>query len=40
MRVQGVISLKEDQVDDLFGKLGTHCKYAGATLWVSILEIY
>jgi rRNA-processing protein FCF1 len=34
MRVQGVISLKEDQINDLFGKLGTHSKCAGATLWV------
>ena len=34
MRVQGIISMKDDQVDHLFGKLGTHSKCAGATLWV------
>ncbi|KAL4535144.1 hypothetical protein Ndes2526B_g06054 [Nannochloris sp. 'desiccata'] len=34
MRVQGVLSLTEAHVDHLFGKLGTHSKCAGATLWL------
>ena len=27
------------KVDDLFGKLGTHGQCAGATFWVSTLEV-
>lgn len=37
MRPHGTISLRDDHVDSLFGKLGTHSILAGSTFWVLFL---
>jgi hypothetical protein len=34
MTDQGTISISAEQADFLFGKLGTHSRCAGATLWL------